>query len=222
MGASTIQIFGREIFGREVSFGYAAEGATGVFEVPPRCASGVMPRVTYKESVVMGYVFRSPVHHAYGYKESVVMGYIFRSRYEVDHVLRKLAARFRGDAYHLVEVDHVLRKLAARFRGDAYHLVEVNCNHFANELSLSLVGKKIPSFVNRPANVGRNVLKFFAGPAKVVEKIAQFSGGAEGTSRSEPSPPTGRSERNLLFAGPAKVVEKIAQGVRKAGQALGS
>ena len=67
----------------------------------------------------------------------------------------------------------MLRRLAARFRGDAYHLVEVNCNHFANELSLALVGKRIPSFVNRPANVGRNVLKFFAGPAKVVEKIAQ-------------------------------------------------
>jgi hypothetical protein len=43
-----------------------------------------------------------------------------------------------------------------------------NCNHFANELSLCLVGRRIPSFVNRPANVGRRVLKFFQGPVKVM------------------------------------------------------
>ena len=29
---------GSQIFGREVSFGYAPGGATGVFEVPPRFA----------------------------------------------------------------------------------------------------------------------------------------------------------------------------------------
>ena len=51
---------GLEMYGREVSFGYADGGLTGVFEVPCKCAAGVMPRTTLKESVLLGYMFRSP------------------------------------------------------------------------------------------------------------------------------------------------------------------
>ena len=51
---------GLEMYGREVSFGYADGGLTGVFEVPSKCAAGVMPRTTFKESVLLGYMFRSP------------------------------------------------------------------------------------------------------------------------------------------------------------------
>jgi hypothetical protein len=59
---------GIEVFGREISFGYADSGMTGVFEVPPRCAPGVMTRTTFKESVLLGYMFRSA--------------------FEVDHILQ--------------------------------------------------------------------------------------------------------------------------------------
>jgi hypothetical protein len=84
---------GIEVFGREISFGYADAGMTfapiiglfcslhsflvnryadagmtGVFEVPPRCAPGVMTRTTFKESVLLGYMFRSA--------------------FEVDHILQ--------------------------------------------------------------------------------------------------------------------------------------
>lgn len=51
---------GLEMYGREVSFGYADGGLTGVFEVPAKCAGGVMPRTTFKESVLLGFMFRSP------------------------------------------------------------------------------------------------------------------------------------------------------------------
>jgi len=51
---------GLEMYGREVSFGYADGGLTGVFEVPAKTAPGVMPRTTFKESVLLGYMFRSP------------------------------------------------------------------------------------------------------------------------------------------------------------------
>lgn len=43
-----------------MSFGYADGGLTGVFEVPAKTAPGVMPRTTFKESVLLGYMFRSP------------------------------------------------------------------------------------------------------------------------------------------------------------------
>jgi hypothetical protein len=68
------------------------------------------------------------------FKEAHVMGEIMRSRYEVDHLLTRLAEKYPGDSYDLVRR---------------------NCNHFANELCVCLTGKKIPAYINRPANVGR-------------------------------------------------------------------
>ncbi|EKX42405.1 hypothetical protein GUITHDRAFT_141342 [Guillardia theta CCMP2712] len=46
--------------------------------------------------------------------------------------------------------------------------VRRNCNHFSNELSKLLVGKPIPSYVNRPANVGQNLLSLFSMPASAL------------------------------------------------------
>ena len=116
---------GIEVFGREISFGYADAGMTGVFEVPPRCAPGVMPRTTFKESVVLGYMFRSAF-----------------------------------------EVDHILQRMASSYRGTTYHLVRRNCNHFANELGKTLVGKGIPPYVNRIATFGKRILGVLALPSQ--------------------------------------------------------
>ena len=73
---------GIEVFGRELSFGWADGGLTGVFEIPAKCATGVMPKTTLKESVVLGHMFRSA--------------------FEVDSIAQRLAAKYRGDAYDLV------------------------------------------------------------------------------------------------------------------------
>ena len=51
-------------------------------QVPGKCAAGVMPNITFKEGVVMGT--------------------LNRSRFELDHLLRRLAAKYRGDTYDLV------------------------------------------------------------------------------------------------------------------------
>lgn len=51
-------------------------------QVPGKCAAGVMPNITFKESVVMGT--------------------LNRSRFELDHLLRRLATKYRGDTYDLV------------------------------------------------------------------------------------------------------------------------
>ena len=32
-------------------------------------------------------------------------------------------------------VDHILQRFAAKYRGDAYHLVRCNCNHFTSQLA---------------------------------------------------------------------------------------
>jgi hypothetical protein len=73
---------GIEVYGREISFGFADDGSTGVFEVPSKCAAGVMPNITFKEAIIMGT--------------------LNRSKFEVDHLLQRLAQKYKGDTYDLV------------------------------------------------------------------------------------------------------------------------
>ena len=74
---------GIEVFGREISFGWSDMGRTGVFEIQPRCASSVMPKVTYKKTVVVGTAFVS--------------------RADVDVLLSKLVMEYPGSCYDVMD-----------------------------------------------------------------------------------------------------------------------
>ena len=45
------------------------------------------------------------------------------------------------------EVLQLVQKMGADFKGNRYHLLQRNCNHFANDLCNSLVGKSAPYWV---------------------------------------------------------------------------
>ncbi|RLM60731.1 deSI-like protein [Panicum miliaceum] len=47
-----------------------------------------------------------------------------------------------------------IEKLAGKYHGNTYHLVNKNCNHFTDDVCQNLTGKPIPSWVNRLARVG--------------------------------------------------------------------
>ena len=68
-------------------------------------------------------------------------------------------------------MDHILRRFAAKYRGDGYQLVRCNCNHFTNELAQALVGKAIPAYVNRTANIGKGILGVMALPSQALGGI---------------------------------------------------
>jgi hypothetical protein len=54
----------------------------------------------------------------------------------------------------LKKVHQVIKELRMEFIANEYSLVSRNCNHFAEELSMRLLGKRLPSYINRLANAG--------------------------------------------------------------------
>ncbi|MED6199459.1 hypothetical protein PIB30_076154 [Stylosanthes scabra] len=47
-----------------------------------------------------------------------------------------------------------IENMACEYHGDTYHLISKNCNHFTDDVSLRLIGKPIPGWVNRLAKLG--------------------------------------------------------------------
>lgn len=49
------------------------------------------------------------------------------------------------------DVRKIVSELGRTFRGDQYHLMNKNCNHFTGSICQIVVGKEIPTWVNRLA-----------------------------------------------------------------------
>ncbi|KAF3442114.1 hypothetical protein FNV43_RR16030 [Rhamnella rubrinervis] len=47
-----------------------------------------------------------------------------------------------------------IENVASEYHGDTYHLISKNCNHFTDDMSSRLMGKRIPGWVNRLARLG--------------------------------------------------------------------
>jgi len=53
------------------------------------------------------------------------------------------------------EVRRIMNGLKEQgFKEGEYDLIRNNCNHFCDEFAFALIGKRIPSWVNRAATIG--------------------------------------------------------------------
>ncbi|XP_017420182.1 deSI-like protein At4g17486 [Vigna angularis] len=55
---------------------------------------------------------------------------------------------------HPSEFRTFIESIANEYHGDTYHLISKNCNHFTDDVSNRLNGKRIPGWVNRLARLG--------------------------------------------------------------------
>ncbi|KAM7256530.1 hypothetical protein ACFE04_012271 [Oxalis oulophora] len=97
------------------------------------------------------------IEYAYGGHEDPTTG-IFKSVPQqcVGFKLRKsiLIGKTNLDP---AQVKSMMDKLAKDYKGDAYNLLTKNCNHFCNDVCLSLTGNPIPSWINRLARIGNEL-----------------------------------------------------------------
>ena len=49
---------------------------------------------------------------------------------------------------------NAIDKLMKKYRTNKYDMLKLNCNHFSNEFLVLLIGRGLPHYLNRAANVG--------------------------------------------------------------------
>jgi hypothetical protein len=100
--------------------------------------------------------------------------------------------------YHADAIKIILKPenidLRNDFGPDKYNLIHKNCNHFANALSYSLLGKTIPPHVNRLANIGSYVSCIL--PKKMLENAPVGNTNNESSSGFQVQAPGSRSVMN--------------------------
>ena len=60
-----------------------------------------------------------------------------------------------GSVSDIRKVFDVLQELRSEFKANEYSLVNQNCNHFAEAFSMRLLGRRLPTYINRLANAGQ-------------------------------------------------------------------
>ena len=59
-----------------------------------------------------------------------------------------------GTCSDITKVYSTLESVKDRFKANEYSLINQNCNHFSEAFCLELLGKAVPSYVNRLARMG--------------------------------------------------------------------
>ncbi|KIZ02393.1 hypothetical protein MNEG_5568 [Monoraphidium neglectum] len=150
---------GVEVFSVEYAYGGHEYDVSGVFATNPREAPGA---VLFRESIYMGDTDLTP-----GQVQALVQQ---RLSHRVRGLGRSASPRaliagasslrlwFQAPGAASSRRRRLARPLSPpqmgqQYKGNAYHLLQSNCNHFASDLCLQLVGRPAPSWINRLAGL---------------------------------------------------------------------
>lgn len=83
-----------------------------------------------------------------------------------------------------------IENMAGEYHGDTYHLITKNCNHFTDDISCRLTGKRIPGWVNRLARLGTVCSCLLPESLQVtsVKQLPEYHGCSEDESFSTTTP----------------------------------
>ena len=108
------------------------------------------------------------------YRETIEMGDTFLSPAQIKDVIHNLRLTYRGDNYNLISKCGMNVILTAR-----------NCNDFSNEFCSIIVGKGIPSYINRCASVANWMSKKTTQLKGFIDKLEIKSPTLNSTSNPE-------------------------------------
>ncbi|KAF6152690.1 hypothetical protein GIB67_021350 [Kingdonia uniflora] len=147
-----------------------------------------------------------PVSGVFEVEPKSCPGFIYRCSIPLGHISMP-SSEFRA----------FLENLAAEYHGDTYHLISKNCNHFTDDMSLRLIGKRIPGWVNRLARLGNMCSCMLPESLQVttVKQLPEYHGcseedGSESLSVTTPFEPTesddADQEKHLLSPSEGEMV----------------
>lgn len=93
------------------------------------------------------------IEYSYGGNKNVSGSGVFQSAPMTVENARYLCSFNLGTASQQ-KVSQAISEVSDRFRANEYSMINQNCNHFSEALCKAILGKSIPTFVNRMANIG--------------------------------------------------------------------
>jgi hypothetical protein len=84
------------------------------------------------------------------------------------------------------DLETILQSLRPLYKGDDYHILNKNCNNFANDLLVKIVGREAPSYVNRMAYLG-SFCSCFLPPQQANQAPVDAAGGSGRNTGSGPT-----------------------------------
>ncbi|ETW08848.1 hypothetical protein H310_01351 [Aphanomyces invadans] len=115
------------------------------------------------------------------------------------------------------DAKRILDDMRSEFNGSHYNLLTKNCNTFANEACLRLVGQPIPAYINRIAYLGSCfsclIPKQLTGEAPVQGSDAMFGGFSHASSYGTTSVPVFAGAPAINSSAPSRCVLGAGQGL---------
>eukprot|EP00350_Pseudokeronopsis_sp_OXSARD2_P000140 CAMPEP_0170556692 /NCGR_PEP_ID=MMETSP0211-20121228/18169_1 /TAXON_ID=311385 /ORGANISM="Pseudokeronopsis sp., Strain OXSARD2" /LENGTH=181 /DNA_ID=CAMNT_0010867181 /DNA_START=15 /DNA_END=560 /DNA_ORIENTATION=+ len=111
------------------------------------------------------------IEHSYGGNPLSSDSGVFRSTPLTVENATYRESYLMGTMRNQSRIQEVLDNVSRQFRANEYNMICQNCNHFTEAFTLELLGKRIPSYINRAARVAHLFSAFVPKSVKELNPI---------------------------------------------------